>query len=356
MPPPSLPSASALHLRGSQLSPAQRRFNSLLARVETLTQRLHDTQSAADAHRRASATTLGALQAQHAALTRRLALYLDERLQHRATLTTTEQRTAAALICQLSAPMAAGGDTAMRALHDRHSPRSLRAHEQDELAELQAQVEAWLGEPLDKTEVRNREALLHAARLRLQEQAAHKQAQRKARAAKRPKPAHRQQAGGAPPEAHGALRTVFRQLASALHPDREPDAAERARKTALMSRANTAYERQDLAALLQLQLQLEQTHPDTLARLADDRINAMASLLQQQVGTLEQTLRSLEQQLRHEFDLSPRAAVDAEQLEAHRQQARQALEHQTQRLEQDLQRIQDMEELRRWLKERTATK
>lgn len=342
-------------MRGPQLSPAQRRFNSLLGRVETLTQRLHDTQSAADAHRRASATALGPLQARHTALTRRLALYLDERLQHRATLTTTQQRTAAELVCRWSAPLAAQGDTAMRALHDRHSPRSLLAHQQDELAELQAQVEEWLGEPLDKVDARNREALLHTARLRLQEQAAQKQARRKARAARRPKSAHRQQVGHDPQEAHGALRTVFRQLASALHPDREPDATERARKTLLMSRANTAYERQDLAALLQLQLQLEQTHPEAMARLADGRINAMASLLQQQVGTLEQALRSLEQQLRHEFGLSPRAAVDADHLEAHRQQARQALERQTQDLEQDLQRIQDTEELRRWLKERAAT-
>lgn len=37
------------------------------------------------------------------------------------------------------------------------------------------------------------------------------------------------------------LRNVFRQLASAVHPDRESDPDERDRKTALMSEANAAY-------------------------------------------------------------------------------------------------------------------
>ncbi|WP_449371513.1 J domain-containing protein, partial [Thiomonas sp.] len=39
-----------------------------------------------------------------------------------------------------------------------------------------------------------------------------------------------------------SLRAIYRKLASALHPDREPDPAERARKTALLQRANTAHQ------------------------------------------------------------------------------------------------------------------
>ena len=38
-----------------------------------------------------------------------------------------------------------------------------------------------------------------------------------------------------------SIREVYRKLVSALHPDREPDPQERARKTALMQRVNQAY-------------------------------------------------------------------------------------------------------------------
>jgi len=70
------------------------------------------------------------------------------------------------------------------------------------------------------------------------------------------KPAAHAQAQSEQMDARTAIRTVFRQLASALHPDREPDAQERERKTALMSEVNAAYDKNDLA---QLEAQLTQT-------------------------------------------------------------------------------------------------
>ena len=58
-------------------------------------------------------------------------------------------------------------------------------------------------------------------------------------------------------EVSGSVRDVYRRLASALHPDREPDARQRERKTALMQQANQAYAEENLLALLELQLQAE---------------------------------------------------------------------------------------------------
>ncbi len=43
-----------------------------------------------------------------------------------------------------------------------------------------------------------------------------------------------------------------------LHPDREPDEAERVRKTELMQRVNEAYSKKDLLQLVALQLEIEQ--------------------------------------------------------------------------------------------------
>ena len=83
-----------------------------------------------------------------------------------------------------------------------------------------------------------------------------------------------------------SIREVYRRLASELHPDREPDAAERARKTELMQRVNVAYEAGDLLALLELQLSIEQINPEALAGMADERIKHYNQVLQEQSNRL----------------------------------------------------------------------
>jgi hypothetical protein len=55
-----------------------------------------------------------------------------------------------------------------------------------------------------------------------------------------------------------SIQAVYRQLVAALHPDRERDPAERARKTELMQRVTVAYGKKDLLQLLELQLSVEQ--------------------------------------------------------------------------------------------------
>ena len=50
------------------------------------------------------------------------------------------------------------------------------------------------------------------------------------------------------------LRNMYRKLASALHPDRARDEAERIHKTALMGQVNAAHDAKDLLTLMRLQL------------------------------------------------------------------------------------------------------
>jgi hypothetical protein len=69
-----------------------------------------------------------------------------------------------------------------------------------------------------------------------------------------------------------AVRTLYMDLVKAFHPDREPDEAEKARKTGIMQRITEAYEKSDLLALFRLQLEynrIDQTH---LERLAEDQL------------------------------------------------------------------------------------
>jgi hypothetical protein len=104
-------------------------------------------------------------------------------------------------------------------------------------------------------------------------------------------------------DADAALRAVYRKLASALHPDREPDEAERERKTKLMTLVNTANDRKDLMALLRLQLQIEQIDPLSISALADEKIKQYNRVLKEQLATLTAKKNQIEHQMRAEFGL-----------------------------------------------------
>jgi hypothetical protein len=84
-----------------------------------------------------------------------------------------------------------------------------------------------------------------------------------------------------------SVRDIFRKLASALHPDRETDAAERDRKTVLMQRANVAYAANDLLGLLELQLEVEQIDQTGLDNLDDDRIKQFNRMLGGQIDEIK---------------------------------------------------------------------
>ena len=87
-----------------------------------------------------------------------------------------------------------------------------------------------------------------------------------------------------------SLRDVFRKLVSALHPDREPDAVERARKNELMQRVNLAYEANDLLTLLGLQLEIEQIDAAHLSSLTPQRLAQYTQSLREQLASLQAEL------------------------------------------------------------------
>lgn len=84
-----------------------------------------------------------------------------------------------------------------------------------------------------------------------------------------------------------SVRDVFRKLAAALHPDHEHDPTERARKTDLMQRVNQAYEKGDLLALLNLQLEVEQVDAAHFSNLSEARLKHYTEVLREQLRELE---------------------------------------------------------------------
>ncbi|MEW5710053.1 MAG: hypothetical protein AB1830_14310 [Pseudomonadota bacterium] len=96
-------------------------------------------------------------------------------------------------------------------------------------------------------------------------------------------------------EASQSVREVFRRLAAALYPDREPQAAERKRKTALMQRVSQAYERNDLLELLTVQIEIEQIDSNHLAQASGERLGHCCSVLREQQRALQDELATIQE-------------------------------------------------------------
>jgi hypothetical protein len=349
-PPAGVP-AKSLRIQATRLSPEQQRFNRLLARVEELTRKIEDLRSLGDTHRPAHIAALRPLQQRHAELMRQMALMLDERLARKG-LGRNQQRTAREILCTLAEALALDGDAAMQALHDRHSEHSLSEKEKAAAADAHSFFEDVMGVDLDlPDEPGSMEEVLRAGLDRMREEAQEQERMRSTGRKKRagstgqPKAEQKQQ------DAQSALRTIFRQLASALHPDRETDPVERARKTALMGQANAAYGRRDLTALLKLQMSIEHIGPETVSRMAKEKAQALGQLLKEQADALQADLRMLEGQLCAEFGLAPYPPPSAAALHAGLRRQKQSLTYDIKMMERDLKRVGDDSELKRWLKE-----
>jgi hypothetical protein len=145
------------------------------------------------------------------------------------------------------------------------------------------------------------------------------------------------------------LRSLFRQLASALHPDREPDPERRLVKTALMSEANAAHERRDWLALLDIQQRAAISTPASPA--SDAQLAEVTVLLKQQVADQERQRAALNDRFADEFGLSPGTGVTAERLAAALSQQVQLLQAKVDQLEAAALQVQGTAALKRWLKD-----
>ncbi len=351
---------SGLALRApdhARLSLVQKRFNELLARIEVLTHQVQRLQAWSDRHRHAHVQALYTAAQQARELRKSLLLFLHEQL-HSADLTAQQQRMARNKLRSLMDLLSPLADPQVQALADLYADDEVDQEEAQELAEaaerVRAKIEAALGQPIDNpSQYRTPEAMVAAGMRQWQRQQEadddRKAAKRAARKAKNKPVAEKSEVQQT--DAKTALRTIYRQLASALHPDREPDEQERQRKTSWMSEVNAAYEKADLSTLMRLQMQVTQVDPQASARMADDKLQAMCLLLKEQVSALEDDLDQMQFRLSRELCIPVRADAD-EAAMAHALQRMQADQrHEVESLESDLRRIAHEAELKRWLKE-----
>jgi len=365
-PPPVVPTDALRVLApgASPLSAAARAYHLQLARIDKLKAQLAEMEALSLAHRQALTRLVFPLNQQHQALMKQMALWLDAQLTQPDPpfkLTPAQRQLMVQMVCNLSAHLVVAGHADMAAVHDRHSPASLADKERAHAQDMKAQLEAMMGEsfmPHDPDATLDE--VMAAAKARMQQAVAEEEAAREATAAKR-KAKKAAKAGAKAPNAAQALqaalqgdadtslRTLYRQLAGALHPDREPDEQERLRKTALMSEANAAYARKDIVTLMDIQQRVALADPHAVTRLPDDKLKALTLLVKAQVAELERQRARTQQSLCHEFDVPPGMGLNANTLKQLQMEQEADLSEAVHMLQTDLALVQQPGGLKPWL-------
>lgn len=328
------------------ISAARKRFNNLVSRLDGCRVRLHAWNEALPRWRER-------YHAQAEPLFRRRTeldleqVHLLDRAHATYKLGKAERAFLSELICEMAGPLVEAGYDELKAVYDRHNEVGFdeEVAESDQL--IKQAVGAHFGlEPDEIAGVDSPEALFERLRERMQQQQAHAQereARGRARRAQRKKQA---EAEPSPPP----LRELYRKLATALHPDREPDPAERERKTALMQRLNQAYRAGNLLALIELQLEIGQLRPDQLQQMSEARLKEYNRELDRQLKEVECELAQMEESFRAEYGVMGGRRLDPQRLDSLLAQIKRDLGDAIEYAEHDLHALQQPAEFKRWLK------
>jgi hypothetical protein len=332
------------------MTPAQRKFNQLIERIKLQRQELDDwrvfrqryQQQLADHHQPAMARLLE----KQIAMVR----WLDRTMDGKALSKRERAKTRDIIFHLLSQLLAESQDAELVLLHDKYAPRSF-SDQHDDLELLRTLASDAFGVDVGSyTGSASPEELAEwlDEQLRAGEPEPQASSPRKKSAKSRARDALREQSAQG---ATRAVREVFRKLASELHPDRETDPAEHARKTELMQRVNQAYKAGDLLALLELQLSIEQINPKALADLADEKLRHYVHVLEEQSRRLSEELAELVAPFAMAIGdstvrkLSPAIVQQALQVDIHHVKAL------ARTLEADLVRFQDIQNFKRSLRD-----
>jgi len=303
------PGAMTVSIAGrarQQLSKEQKAFNSLIRQIDKRRVRLAAWERAHRAYHQKYSPEMLPLQAS----LQELQLKLVHRLDQAATLPAlnpSDRRLLSSIVADLAvALLSSREDDEVKAIHDKHSRSDYDADQAAAMRDVKAELETVLGFELPEDfGLDSPEEFVAQARAQMeaQEQA---RAQRAAKRKKSPQQLAREaQQQAEAKQITGSIREVYRKLASALHPDREVDASERARKTALMQRVNQAYESGNLLQLLELQLELEHINQSTIDEIGDEKLKYYNKVLKGQIADLDRELAETETRFAVQYGLSP---------------------------------------------------
>jgi hypothetical protein len=340
------------------LSKGQKLFNTLVKDVEKSRATLADWQAFMLTHEQKVASDylplLDTFRARQAEMVR----VLDEAMGRKG-LTKSEQGVVQKIICSVAEQLIIEtDDEAIKEIYNRYSDTDFDAEEAAAVESMKEAVEAMFNVDLgDVNDLNSPEDIiekLHAQmekehQQRLDEQE-HHSTRRKASRQTAKQRAQEEKLKAEADETRLSLREVYKKLVSALHPDREPDASERKRKTALMQRVNQAYEKNDLLKLLELQLAIEQVDAHAIANLSEDRLKHFNKILREQLSELAQEILAVQMPLREQLNMSPTQPIAMKTVMPRLMQDIAHLKSQIRRIENEIQMPKNPMAFKQWIK------
>ena len=298
---PQLVHIKALGAGDSALSKAQREFNRLTKRIAQAEKDVEAYRAAATLMRQRVQNEYRPLQARHNAARADLVRQLDHAHDHYK-LTKGERHKIVDMIGSACYDLLERGHPELQPIMDKHAPPLTAQEEAEADKEISEAMKELFSEQLgidfdpavDVSTQAKFQAYVAQQMAEQQDRHAQEEAQATERRAKRKK-SPKQQAAEDQRQAEEknitkSVRALYMDLVKALHPDREPDEAEKLRKTELLKQVTTAYQANELLTLLRLQLELQRIDQSHLENLAEDQLRYYNKLLKEQARELDEAL------------------------------------------------------------------
>jgi hypothetical protein len=329
-------------------TPDQQRFRYLIDRLEKMRHARVDWDELVVAFKTSDAQRVHPLRATLKQVTRDTVLLIDRLLDQKG-WSRADQTALKDIACHTAEALLQANphDVEIRTIFDRHSSMSFQETKQEEIEDLKQHAKEYMGIDLDDADIESEDDLIE----RVYEHMKNDEARQRERSAERRKSAGQQRAEASAQAAKQFLREIYRKLASAVHPDREADAARRAEKTELMQQINRAYATNDLLTLLEAQLRLELIDPDHVSKISGERLQQFNRLLSQQLETAKAELRSLQDAFRMDHGLPHGGATNPRDLHLVTQRRARELRAHINQQKRFLEVLSNKGATKRWLKE-----
>ena len=338
---------------GSALTPEQKRFNALIRQIEQARQTLTAWQENLPLFRQTYVQVVLPLQNSFVAARRELVFALDALLDQPG-WTRVERATMRDLVFDIAAELLEidEDDAALKALFDKYGEVDFDTDKRQNLHVMKEMTEMFTGLDLgDAVDIRTDEDLFQRISERMAEASAANEARRASRAERRRKTSAEQRREAEAQLATQSIREIYRKLASALHPDREPDPARRDSKTAMMQKINQAYEANDLLTLLEMQLQIEQVDARQIAGASTQRLKHYNKVLTEQLAGLKAEIERIERDFCIEFAVESYSAMTPRKLGGLIDERARLLRTELAEQQRDSRILGDRIATKRWLKE-----
>lgn len=312
------------------VSEAQKDFTTLTGMLEATHAKFKELKQLAQTQLTKKMAALTKLKNEELALKRQMVWFLDERLLQKG-LTQKQREMAVVVLCeQAQALLGTQFEEGIQAVLDRHVDPA------EDVEDMQALFESL-------------EAELAA------EQQANADARETAKSnfkstKKLGKPSSQPPHPAATSDFEQTLKTIYRKLSSALHPDRERHPLLREKKSKLMVQANKAYADKDLFKLLKLQIKAQPFAPH-MADIASEHLRHINQMLRQQLSDALGETRNIEHHIRDAFGLKYGAVINVQTLGRALKQDVEAFINDLRTMQQDMQLMQASDQyLKQWLK------